>query len=183
MKITSTAARTVKYSFMNAAYDYYGGEDLLLEANETKTVSYAFTVDKDTSEEITFAISMGKIADEDTPVSTIEISEISVVKVSGAESGDEEQKTAAQESEETETTETEEVEETETTETEEAEETEVTETEEVEETETTETEEPEEAKTTETEESEETESTESGETEEPQTTETGESEETESKDF
>ncbi len=151
---------------------WYGGEDIELTADEVREVNYNLTVSADTSNEIIFAISMGKIADKETPVSTIEISDISVVKVSGAESGDEEQKTAAQESEETETTETEEVGETETTETEE-----------VEETQTTETEEPEETKTTETEESEETESTESRETEEPETAETEESEETESKDF
>ncbi len=173
MKIKSSAARTIKYSFMPPSNTpWYGGEDIELTADEVREVNYNLTVSADTSNEIIFAISMGKIADKETPVSTIEISDISVVKVSGAESGDEEQKTAAQESEETETTETEEVGETETTETEE-----------VEETQTTETEEPEETKTTETEESEETESTESRETEEPETAETEESEETESKDF
>lgn len=172
MKITSTADRTVKYSFMNAVYDYYGGQDLSLKANEAKTVSYEFTVDKATSEEITFSVSMGKIAEEDTPVSTIEISDISVVKVSGAESatdaesGDEEQKTAAQESEESETTENEESEETETTETEESEETETSETEESEETETTETEESEGTEITETRETEESEDAEPSESEE-----------------
>ena len=177
MKIKSSAARTIKYSFMPPSSNpWYGGEDIKLTADEVKEVNYSMTVSEDTSNEIIFAISMGKIANEETPVSTIEISDISVVKVSGAESttdaesGDEEQKTAAQESEESETTENEESEETETTETEESEETETTETEESEETETTETEE-----------SEGTEITEAGETEESEDAESTESEE--SKDF
>ncbi|MDE7131262.1 MAG: carbohydrate binding domain-containing protein [Lachnospiraceae bacterium] len=91
-KIKSTAARTVKYSFMTPApaYKWYGGQDLSLAADELKEVEYEFTVGNDekgnalaTSDEITFAISMGKIEGEDTPVSTIEIDDVSVKKIGG----------------------------------------------------------------------------------------------------
>ncbi len=85
MKIKSTAARTVKYSFMTPQYAWYGGEDLQLDADVIKEVDYEMTVgeDLDTSSEITFAISMGKIEGKDTPVSIIEIDDISVIKMSG----------------------------------------------------------------------------------------------------
>ncbi|MBD5513135.1 MAG: family 16 glycosylhydrolase, partial [Lachnospiraceae bacterium] len=82
-KIQSTAARTVKYSFMTPDYVWYGGEDLELAANEVKEVDYPMNVSKDTSDKITFAISMGKIEGEDTPISTIEIDDISVKKIGG----------------------------------------------------------------------------------------------------
>ncbi len=85
MKIKSSAARTVKYSFMNPQYAWYGGEDLELAADVLKEVDYEMTVgeDLDTSSEITFAVSMGRIAGEDTPASVIEIDDISVIKLSG----------------------------------------------------------------------------------------------------
>ncbi|MBD5476657.1 MAG: family 16 glycosylhydrolase [Lachnospiraceae bacterium] len=88
--IKSTAARTVKYSFMTSDYKWYGGEDLKLQANEAKEVEYEMTVGYQesgepwpTSNDITFSISMGKIAGEETPASTIEIDDISVKKIGG----------------------------------------------------------------------------------------------------
>lgn len=88
--IKSTAARTVKYSFMTPAYKWYGGEDLSLAANELKEVEYELNIGNDgdgnplaTSNEIAFAISMGKIDGEETPASTIEIDDISVKKMDG----------------------------------------------------------------------------------------------------
>ncbi|MDE7479155.1 MAG: carbohydrate binding domain-containing protein, partial [Lachnospiraceae bacterium] len=83
MKIKSTETRTVKYAFLDPTYKWYGGEDLSLTANEVKEVNYQLDVTEDTSDKITFNISMGKIADEDTPASTIEIDDISVMKLSG----------------------------------------------------------------------------------------------------
>lgn len=95
MKIKSTETRTVKYSFMTSSYAWYGGEDLKLTANEEKLVDYELTVGKDadgndlpTSSDITFSVSMGKIANEETPASTIEIDDISVVKLSGGNEPD-----------------------------------------------------------------------------------------------
>ncbi len=84
MKIKSSAARTVKYAFLTATYDYYGGEDLSLKADEVKEVNYKLTVDKATNNNITLVISMGQIkAGEElveTPVSAIEIDDVCVVK-------------------------------------------------------------------------------------------------------
>ena len=83
MKLKSTESRTVKYSFLDPSYKWYGGEDLALTANEVKEVVYELKVTEDTSSKITFSISMGKIAGEETPASTIEIDDISVIKLSG----------------------------------------------------------------------------------------------------
>ncbi len=83
MKLKSTESRTVKYSFLDPSYKWYGGEDLALTANEVKEAMYELKVTEDTSSKITFSISMGKIAGEETPASTIEIDDISVIKLSG----------------------------------------------------------------------------------------------------
>ena len=44
-------------------------------------MSYKFTVDKETANDITFVVSMGLIAEEDTPASDITLSDFSLVKV------------------------------------------------------------------------------------------------------
>ncbi len=85
MKITSTAARTVKYSLMDSSYAWYAGQDLPLAANTEYAVDFDFTVDKDTSSDITFAISMGKIDSANTPASKIEIDDIIITKTSGGQ--------------------------------------------------------------------------------------------------
>ncbi len=94
MKLKSSAARIVKYAFLTAAYDWYGGEDLSLNAGEVKEAAYKFTVDKETDNNITFVISMGqiKVGEElvDTPVSAIEIDDISVIKVKNGDGSGEE---------------------------------------------------------------------------------------------
>ena len=196
MKIKSTAARTVKYSFMTSEYKWYGGEDLALAADELKEVSYDMTVGQDgdgndlgTSEDITFSISMGKIANEDTPASTIEIDDISVIKTSepestaddskNVESETEEQHTTEQESEEVKSTENTESEEAESEEerTTEAEDSKESESDKATETESEETnsdvfEETQESESVRTEETEETENTETSDLEETETVET-----------
>ena len=83
MNIKSTASRTVKYAFLDPSYNWYGGEDLDLTANEVKAVDFTLDVTEPTHNEITFVISMGKISNADTPVSVIEIDDISVEKISG----------------------------------------------------------------------------------------------------
>jgi beta-glucanase (GH16 family) len=95
--IKSTAARTVKCALLNPSYAWYGGADISLEADETKEVSETITIDKDTSNAITFGISMGKFGGEDTAPSTIEISNVSLKKISGGDAetpgdGDDEEK-------------------------------------------------------------------------------------------
>ena len=89
MKIKSSESRTVKYAFLNPAYDWYGGEDLILTANEEKAVDFKLNVEKPTEREITFVFSMGQIKNNETselistPASTIEIDDICVVKIDG----------------------------------------------------------------------------------------------------
>ena len=91
MKIKSSEARVVKYAFLNTTYVYYGGEDLELTANEVKEVEYTLDVgNKATDSAISFVVSMGQIADKETPVSEIEISDICVKKVSGEDTPGEE---------------------------------------------------------------------------------------------
>lgn len=82
MKLKSSESRVVKYAFLDpeAGYAWYGGEDLNLVAGETKEVNAVITVDKETSDKIQLVISMGKIDGADTPTSTIEIDEVSLVK-------------------------------------------------------------------------------------------------------
>lgn len=90
--ISSTAARTVKSVLQDSSYDWYGGkDDIVLTANKETKVTYEFTVSKDTCDTIDFIISMGKINEVDTPTSTIEIDNVSLVKVggTGGEGGDE----------------------------------------------------------------------------------------------
>ena len=83
MKIKSTEARTVKYAFLDPSYNWYGGEDLILAANEVKEINYTLKVDKETNNKIMFVISMGNIEGIETPISTIEIDDISVIKLAG----------------------------------------------------------------------------------------------------
>ena len=67
MKIKSTEARTVKYAFLDPSYNWYGGEDLILAANEVKEINYTLKVDKETNNKIMFVISMGNIEGIETP--------------------------------------------------------------------------------------------------------------------
>ena len=81
-KATSTEARTIKLAFLTASYDWYGGADIELPANEEKEVEVSFTVpgDKEKDDDITMVVSMGVIAEKDTPVSTIILSDFSLQK-------------------------------------------------------------------------------------------------------
>ena len=80
-KVTSTAARTIKAAFLNTAYAWYGGADINLEADTEEEVVCDFTVDKETADDITFVVSMGKIEGKETPISDITLSDFSLVKV------------------------------------------------------------------------------------------------------
>ena len=79
-KAVSTEARTIKAAMLTAEYDWYGGGDIALEKDTEKTVEIEFTVDKETNNNITMVISMGKITDLDTPVSSITLSDFILVK-------------------------------------------------------------------------------------------------------
>ena len=94
MKLKSTESRTVKVALLDPVnnYAYYGGIDIALNADRQKTISRIITVgeDKDTADTIDFVISMGKIEGVETPVSTIEIDDISIIKVESGTQPDEE---------------------------------------------------------------------------------------------
>ena len=81
--VTSGVERTIKYALMDpsANYDWYGGEDIKLEANTLKHVEGTLTVEKKTSKTMIFQISMGKVEGEDLEVPhTITIDNVSLVK-------------------------------------------------------------------------------------------------------
>lgn len=80
-KIKSSEARTVKFALLNATYDWYGGADISLKAAEEATVDQTLAISKNTDPAIDFMISMGKIEGKDTSSSTIEIRDVSIVKV------------------------------------------------------------------------------------------------------
>ena len=75
----SNVARTVKIAFLTSSYDWYGGNDVALEAGVEKSEEFTITVTKPTSA-IDFIISMGKIATEDILPGVIHISNVSVME-------------------------------------------------------------------------------------------------------
>lgn len=79
--VMSTEARVIKSGVMSTSYAFYGGSDITLEGNVTKSVSYEFTMNKE-DPAADFYISMGKIEGVETPASAITLSKLSLVKVS-----------------------------------------------------------------------------------------------------
>lgn len=80
--VISTEDRYIKSGLMSKTYDWYGGSDIKLNANELKHVSYSFKMSENNNE-TDFYISMGKIldpSDVETKPSCISISNIAVVK-------------------------------------------------------------------------------------------------------
>ena len=80
-KVKSTKARTVKFALLSTIYSWYGGADIAINANEEYSFESDVIISKDTDPAIDFVLSMGKIDGQDTPASTVEISEISLVKI------------------------------------------------------------------------------------------------------
>lgn len=80
-KAHSTAARTIKLAMLTASYDWYGGSDIDLNADETKDVEIVIKVDKDTDTNMTMVVSMGVIEGKETPASVISLSDFSLVKL------------------------------------------------------------------------------------------------------
>ena len=86
-KVKSSEARTIKYAFMQGDSDWYGGDALQLEKDQTLNVCKPIDISKETSENITFIISMGKISDGTSVSSIIEIDDISVQELDAGETG------------------------------------------------------------------------------------------------
>lgn len=85
IRLKSDVSRTVLAGFQNAAYDWYGGATVELNAGEWKDVDTTFTVNNDTDTNIKFYLSMGKITDVETPEGTVEIESISLVKTAAGQ--------------------------------------------------------------------------------------------------
>jgi hypothetical protein len=66
---------------MSTSYDWYGGSDITLEANVSKSVEYVINMGVD-NPAADFFVSMGKIDGIETKASAITISNLSLVKVS-----------------------------------------------------------------------------------------------------
>ena len=82
LKAKSDEARTIKAALLTASYDWYGGADIDLKKDTEEEVIIPIYVDKATDTDITLVVSMGIMEGKDTPVSTIEIDDISLKKVS-----------------------------------------------------------------------------------------------------
>lgn len=82
LKMKSTAARTVKVGLLDPVHNYawYGGADVQLTADQEYVLDQDINITEASSDTITFQISMGKIANEETPLSTIEIADVSLIK-------------------------------------------------------------------------------------------------------
>lgn len=80
-KAQATTARTIKLAMLTASYDWYGGADIALPADEIKEIEVTFTVEKATDTNITMVVSMGAIDGEEIPPSTVSLSDFSLVKL------------------------------------------------------------------------------------------------------
>ncbi len=80
--VKSSEARTIKAALLSGApsYTWYGGTDAILEKDVAKTVTVPIHVTEATNTDISFVISMGVIDGVETPLSVIEIDDISLVK-------------------------------------------------------------------------------------------------------
>lgn len=88
LKASTTADRIIKVGFLSndGKYTWYGGGDVNLSGNTVKTYTLEFT-GEDTDPHGMMLISMGKIDGENTPASTITITEVSVIKIADAAQG------------------------------------------------------------------------------------------------
>ncbi len=83
-KVTSTETRKIKFAMSNNDdnnYKWYGGADIDLTKDSEENFETEFTMDESTDSNTRMAISMGKMDNKDTPVSTITLSDFTLVKV------------------------------------------------------------------------------------------------------
>ena len=79
-KVKSSEARTIKLAMLSPSYTWYGGEDIALEKDQEEEVTVDFTMNETTDTNAALVISMGAIAGTETPASTIELSEFSLIR-------------------------------------------------------------------------------------------------------
>lgn len=76
---TSTAARDIKVALLSEKNDLYGEADLSLEANQEMPLTFDFTMKQETDLNAALVVSMGKIENKDTPVSSITLKGFSLI--------------------------------------------------------------------------------------------------------
>ena len=81
-KVKSSEARTIKLAMLSPSpsYTWYGGKDIALEKDQEEEVTVDFTMNETTDTNAALVISMGAIAETETPASTIELSEFSLIR-------------------------------------------------------------------------------------------------------
>ena len=65
---------------LSPSYTWYGGEDLVLDKNQEKEFTVEFTMNQETEMNASMVISMGAISEIDTPASTVELPEFSLIR-------------------------------------------------------------------------------------------------------
>ena len=89
-KVTSTETRKIKFDMSNNDdnnYKWYGGADIDLTKDSEENFETEFTMNESTDSNTRMAISMGKMDKKDTPVSTITLSDFTLVKIDIPENG------------------------------------------------------------------------------------------------
>ena len=79
-KAKSSEARTIKLAMLSPSYAWYGGDDIALEKDQEKEVTVEFTMNETTDMNAALVVSMGAISGTETPASTIELSEFSLIR-------------------------------------------------------------------------------------------------------
>lgn len=80
-KAKSSEARTIKLAMLSPGYTWYGGADIALEKDQEKEVTVDFEMTEATDMNTAMVVSMGAIAGTETPASTIELSEFSLIRM------------------------------------------------------------------------------------------------------
>lgn len=79
-KAKSSEARTIKLAMLSPSYNWFGGEDLVLDKDQEEEFTVEFTMNDETETNASMVISMGAISEIDTPASTVELSEFSLIR-------------------------------------------------------------------------------------------------------
>ena len=80
-KAKSSEARTIKLAMLSPGYTWYGGADIALEKDQEKEITVDFEMTEATDMNTAMVVSMGAIAGTETPASSIELSEFSLIRM------------------------------------------------------------------------------------------------------
>mgnify|MGYP002256508848 FL=1 len=83
-KAKSSEARTIKLAMLSPSYNWFGGEDLVLDKDQEEEFTVEFTMNDETETNASMVISMGAIAEIDTLASTVELSEFSLIRTASS---------------------------------------------------------------------------------------------------